>query len=120
MVFLFRELPFPRAMDADRVAALFAAFHRAAPNFAEGTVARCQRIVVKALSKIERPIIADSFQLRFDAHLRIVRRTLGTAVKKDIIFHFQPSNIFFETRQPIFHGDMIDGGVLVSLTTVRG
>src|SRR2546422_4722677 len=66
---------------------LFAALQRAAPHLAERSISRRQRVVVISLCKVQRPVVAQPFEMTFQPHLRVIRCAFAAAVKVDVILN---------------------------------
>src|SRR5207237_4860650 len=66
---------------------LFTALHGAAPHLAERSIARRQRVVVVPLCKVQRPVVAQTFEVALKTHLRVIRRAFAAAVEVDVILY---------------------------------
>src|SRR2546423_9714692 len=68
------------------------------------------------LCEIERTVVTQPFQMRFNSHPRVVGRTLCAAIEVDIELNFKPPDIFFKPRQAILNSRLfVDSGCLVLL-----
>src|SRR5262249_24996173 len=83
-------------------ASFFAILHCATPHFAERRIPSGERIVEVPLRKTQGSIVAQPLQLRLNAHLSVVGRTLRTPVEVNVKLDLQTSNIFFYACQMIF------------------
>src|SRR6266571_3306027 len=69
------------------IATLFTALQGSAPHLAERGISRRQRVVVISLCKVQRPVVAQTFEVTFKAHLCVIRQAFAAAVEIDIILN---------------------------------
>src|SRR2546426_3158323 len=66
---------------------LFPALQRAAPHLAKRSISRRQRVVVVPLRKVQRPVVAQTFEVTFKTHLCVIRRAFASTIEVDVIFN---------------------------------
>src|SRR5437764_10605864 len=89
---------------ASRSASFFAILKGATPELIERVISRGQSIEVITLCKIQRAIVAETFQMRFETKLCIVWRPLQSAVEIDIELDLEPANIVLNAHELFFDG----------------